>query len=492
MLITKHPELSFTLLLQIALLTIPFVLAIAMMLNDADRVISWRGFLLTSSIAVLLALLLQYVEKTAAFSLAATLSVYLLIFAFPRLIQLAAVPTSTSLVKNMHINELMCDNALTYLAFGTVAIALGLIVGDRVKGNPLVISPDFKFSHLILTFLLVSANAIYWQLGMGGTVLLTNPSLLAEEPLTAIMSQLFGQHEAMIFLLTSIILYKKPSWIIFVVLMTYAGVTVILGSRGAAVAILLMAASILAWRGSMEHYKVKISSVLAFFILLGVISALVFPFGTAVRNNYIDQRNAVDIDQRNAVEPAEFTAGYITQVSNRLGAGQDSQILIINVTPQKDLAEKYLNVTYSLKSAVNILLPGTIFEDAKINTAFMPRFIYEGADPRLLTRDYYESRPYTAWGFSFSHFGWYGGLIFLFLVSAALSLVYSFIVAQCKRAWVPILYLYSVALSFFGMSGLDALIVDTVKGLVHAFVLILFIKMISSVALKSRRAAEVK
>ena len=163
---------------------------------------------------------------------------------------------------------------------------------------------------------------------------------------------------------------------------------------------------------------------------------------------------------------------------NRGGANQDSQILILSIPARQDLAEKYLNVNYALKSAVNILVPGIVFDDAKITTAFLPRFIYEGADPKLLTKDYYETRPFTAWGFSFSHFGWSGGLIFLLFASAASTYLYSLLLIWCQGPSLPAIYLYSMIFGFFGMSGLDAFIVDGAKSLVHTFVFIFIVKFI--------------
>jgi hypothetical protein len=161
-------------------------------------------------------------------------------------------------------------------------------------------------------------------------------------------------------------------------------------------------------------------------------------------------------------------------IFDRLGANMDAEILILSRPGDAALIDQYMNIPYAIKSAINIMVPGVIFDDAQINTSFLPRFIYEGTDKAYLTKNYYESRPYTAWGITYAHFGWWGGLAALFLVMFVLAVGYKFLTEKFSNIYISSFYLLVPVFSFFTIMGVDDYIANLQKDLV-AIIFIVFL-----------------
>ncbi len=237
-------------------------------------------------------------------------------------------------------------------------------------------------------------------------------------------------------------------------------------------------------------------------VMMAVLSVVGFSVATKIRNTELPKSNisfdstASDVQRAGRASftfprgdagthgqaPSSINSAPLIApigIMDRLGAYLDSLVVVLNFEGRADLLARYMRPEYSLKSAVNIIVPGVVFDCCTINTTFLPPFVYGGREELLLYRSgYYESTIWTVFGLAQVMFGRLGGLGVLLVCGVVFGAVY---VQLRASRWgvvlMPIFLFYGVYM-FFMMQGLDAFFVDIQKfglsmlvgfGLTYAF-----------------------
>ena len=167
------------------------------------------------------------------------------------------------------------------------------------------------------------------------------------------------------------------------------------------------------------------------------------------------------------------SAGIQNSMLARLYAPTDTAILSVNLPKEPVLEDQLLNIKYSVKSALNILLPGVVFEDAQLNISQGWPFIFKMRDLNLISEKYYyESFVITSFGFFYLLYGWSGIFLYLFM---GMVIVFVYLKITCcpesLRLILTSWYCVSVG-SFIYMMSLDDWIAMTGFGLLQSFVLL--------------------
>jgi len=157
-----------------------------------------------------------------------------------------------------------------------------------------------------------------------------------------------------------------------------------------------------------------------------VISFCVFPFVTYLKHKWFSGEDVsnisayTDLLQTGGDSIRYDTAAFLYPAVNRLkGLASISAVLTI----PDDYFREYLTVTGQLKYMINKLLPlVNPFPDV-INTSRLYNAVIFNY---TLTHVYenYTTSAYTIWGISYVHFGWWGGLAFVFVITFVISAIY--------------------------------------------------------------------
>jgi hypothetical protein len=453
---------------------------------------STESYLLTISSIIAVMLALHYF-RTAAFELTAMYSIFIIIFIYPRLFQLAIFPQHASAYYLFNILSHDINKALVYLNLGSICILMGFYSGGAaplvVRKKP--IKGPRGFYTLVVVLIVFILIQLFLQLQLDISILKSTATEIADKPIPVIVSQLANVQMTFLLLVVALALMKFSKIGLTIACLIFAIYSTIVGSRSAGLYILLTSATVLiAYKG---NFNLKVRQYLEFALLIIVVSFLSFKVATYLRSEMILVREEPSSTQlAKAAAPAPATQSTpadsnplmayfntpsmsgLYPIFDRLGANMDAEILILSRPGDAALIDQYMNIPYAIKSAINIMVPGVIFDDAQINTSFLPRFIYEGTDKAYLTKNYYESRPYTAWGITYAHFGWWGGLAALFLVMFVLAVGYKFLTEKFSNIYISSFYLLVPVFSFFTIMGVDDYIANLQKDLV-AIIFIVFL-----------------
>jgi hypothetical protein len=147
---------------------------------------------------------------------------------------------------------------------------------------------------------------------------------------------------------------------------------------------------------------------------------------------------------------------FFYTVANRFGV-VDYEILVLTQEPDFQAKKRFINLPYITKSIVNALVPGEPYQDATLSTSRLVTVLYRGFTEEYVKTHGYFSEYYTPWGIFFLLFGWWGGLAGLFVSGFLIHGLYIFIVRYSGKFSLHLgsLYLLTVPLLFYGNSGID-------------------------------------
>lgn len=227
------------------------------------------------------------------------------------------------------------------------------------------------------------------------------------------------------------------------------------GSRQAFLTLLVLCLAI-----SLDRFGDFKISRRAFVIVFlgGIASVMAYPVATTIREywNYSERGGhylswaefkAAEEEMGNAVR----TSGLPFLIGSRLN-GLDP-IAVIAAGHSTDKA-RYVSVKNDIESFINIVVPGTPFPEARERSkTFL--IVYRGY-PKEYLDQFYVTSMWTLWGDSYALFGFYGGLVWMFVLSAGVTMAFSIVSRRARptSGYFRLLFLnmiYYLTLSF----GLD-------------------------------------
>ena len=322
--------------------------------------------------------------------------------------------------------------ALLYLLVGTVVIGLGFVFGSNLTSSRVIAppDPDEYSSRLLRRCAVIAIISVVIQLI--GILFFDygNMSSLLAPRWHAMLTILWNNDAALIIaIVVTGECWKASTKTDKRLMIAYYGIyilsSLISGARIALLRPLYWGLSyLLVRRGDIQINSRQIVRI-ALLLLIATIG--IYPLGTAFKNAWNVHGGEMSLTPSMVWELAT-TVGYGYEIGDighhflfRL-AGLDTVMIVLNRTGP--VAREYLTFDRVIKVTVNQFTPGfDPFPEARISTARIFGAIYA---VRLLEQvtDRYQSYLWTLWGISYAHFGWAGGLVFMFVVSFLLSAIY--------------------------------------------------------------------
>jgi len=371
--------------------------------------------------------------------------------------------------------------AIGYIFTGTLLLMLGFFMATKLFGEN--ISPTACVDHstacytprsLLITMVVFAGVHLYLTVWLGNSVF-SNVLFALDHKALGVLTMLV--HPGTVFLLGLVSLFiasksgRKVSWCFIAMLFILVVSSALDGSRSVPMALIQYV--LVALIAVFGNYRTVPARYAGFFVMISVTIVVAWPLASAIRDSAIQERNQVHSFQEEQHGTIVSSIGHYDKINITLAAGRvvnrlvdlDYAIVPIVVEGDSELLSKYMTVLYAVKSAINILVPGEVFEGVEVNTAFLWPFIYGERDTTLLKdKRYYETLPWTVWGLAHVMFGGMGGLVALFFIGFALQGVF-ILLGYIGGRYSP--YLLTVwlvlAFSFFGNMGLDDWLM-TVKG----------------------------
>lgn len=260
---------------------------------------------------------------------------------------------------------------------------------------------------------------------------------------------------------------KEVKVLVYLYLLLYLVFTLTGGSRSGIVNLIIYGFAFYADR--IKDDQIRISTLV--LGLGGSIAAIFsYPIATAIRissdsGRRLDWNSIWNIYSQKNIELA---LGFIMKRVSMLDIGYALHYSLY--IPDK--VAPYFKANYTLKSAINLVLPGSLYDNYLSSCAYL-RVIMFDVSPTLIAREW---TSYSAWIFDFGYlyFGRYALLItsFLMIVIFKISDYSSNRIRRFSFYSLALSYLYFNSILFFGIDY-------AIKILIHAFIACFGLKIIS-------------
>lgn len=396
------------------------------------------------------------------------LSVYILMFYTAQFFLYIVAPEKAKLSYIPFLYPEAVSHAITYVLLGTLAAGLGFITGGRIasskkrkikKPKLLPFSPKKTLFLLFVSAGITSVCVFIYRF--------MNVNLIRPK---SIGGSIFGfltffLNDAIMILIVFLVYMQKWKFIrpnlkklmiagiSAVVLLNFTG-----GSRGALVRpMLYLFFALFAIMGD-----IKVSKKLLLTIVLAIgISFAAFPFITFIKNAWFSGVNVTDLSSFKEEFSTDYirleydTLNFIYRVANRLD-GVGSLTAVLTIPPA--YFREFLTFEDQVKLLINKLLPfANPFPGVIPSSRLYRVIIFDFSFDEILST--YNTNAYTLWGLSYAYFGWWGGLLAVYVMAFLLSVLYQRAAGSPSiyniflRGWV-ILIIYGWLRAF----GFDVLI----------------------------------
>lgn len=446
---------------------------------------------------LLLAVLVKSDETL--FPMFALLTTFFLLFIFTRVLSFLYIPERAHFPLSINLSAQQMNSGYAYIALGTAALCAGFFLAYMVFKNFLrkrsaggIPVKVYRLSHLALIFAVICAVQLYVVVWIGDSVLgdmyygVTNKFVGG-------ISVLFCSVQALLVVVISTLASRKESRGGAIALLLFIGVfvsvSVMLGSRAGG--ILVGQTVLVAMLVLYENFRERLRNYMIFLLAIAVLSVISFPIATAVRTVMLAERESFAATNDTHPKHHEFVMNEelggqpkmpgVSEAAggsmlSRLGAAFDTAVITASLDADQEMLSRTMNLSYALKSAVNIMVPGVVFAEAQVNTALLWPFIYKLRDSHLLKPGYYESFLWTPWGLAYSMFGWGAGLFALLMAGFILQAVYMATAGGLRGSgWQPYFSAWILlgTFSFYSSMGLDDWLVGLQRSL-FSLILVLF------------------
>lgn len=448
------------------------------------------------SVALMLVLLVGLIKMPeSGFPLTLLLGFHLSVFCIPRLYGYLMVPDSISLPYPIGLLIAEINTTVLFITIGTAVMLAGIFLGDllwqkRLKYWLPAPKDEESFAYALPAYLFVFLailifgilTLIHLDLRVGGA----GPRRF--HTLIMAVRTLIGSDAAFFFGFCSffLIAFKRPKayYYLFVLVFMYSAYLTFIGSKGATFRISQILLIIHVVRFGSQ--SIKIWKLAGIALLLTSVGPLLFSIGNNIKLMHVLKTNSYALakahsnpqpkESRNRQIYTEFVNQHRPEANaarlyfekhiepkfeskmiilNRLGELDYTIFALTKVLDEKERT-RIFSLNYLWRSIANILLPGDPFKDADLRTERYPPLLYSSWAIGSV-REYFNTEPFTAWGISYLYFGKLGGLIFLFIVSLLMNVIF-----QALRQSFPFgRYQYSSLFAwggftcFLGSFGLD-------------------------------------
>jgi len=163
--------------------------------------------------------------------------------------------------------------------------------------------------------------------------------------------------------------------------------------------------------------------------------------------------SALGTGARSELSPYSL-ASFVTSINRLNGLAPVTAILTFPVSQFRE----FMTMSNVAKLIINKLLPGfNPFPEAIASARMFRVLIHNYSISSMLST--YQTNTYSLWGISYAYFGWWGGLLSIFIMSFALGVGYQYLGRTGSRlrllykAWV-LIFVYTWLKNF----GFDSLI----------------------------------
>ena len=264
----------------------------------------------------------------------------------------------------------------------------------------------------------------------------------------------------------------KVKVLVYFYLLFYIVFTLTGGSRSGIVNIIIYGFAFYAER--ISNARIKISTFL--LGLGGGFAALIsYPIATAIRisGDSGTRLNWESVLNTYSYNNVELALGFIMKRVSMLDIGYALHYSLY--IPDK--VAPYFNADYTLKSTINLVFPGSLYENYLSSCAYL-RVIMFDVSPTLIRREW---TSYSAWIYDFGHL--YFGTYTLFITSILMIVLFRITNYMSHRIKglsfysLAFLYLFFNSILFFGIDY-------SFKILIHSFIAGLGLKTISMLTLR--------
>ncbi len=266
-------------------------------------------------------------------------------------------------------------------------------------------------------------------------------------------------------------------FLIILIAILYILLSILLGSRSGPITLLYM---IIGTKLLCDgDFKLSIKKYLLFLIGFIFISIISFKIGTDLRNDimsdnpiYAQAQKIEAFQKAELIKKAEEANKKILKDNRnknfnikldegaeklliRLFHPFDLSILGVVLDRDNEYQKKYMNMQYMFKSAINNVVPGTIFVDANLNTALIWPFLFKIRDKEILNDlNYYETFAWGFWSVFNVMYGPYLGLFVIFIVGTLWGLMFYKILAIKDKEILASYFLF-ISFPFIFLAGID-------------------------------------
>ena len=445
-------------------------------------------------------------SKRALFIFGSVISVISYIFIFPRVLINLVLPNSIQYPWYQIIGVTNFNNSYLYIVTSVLFILIGVYVSSAfIKKSAQGKIYSFENlqkktdHHIFYTSCIFFIIVVVVNLGFNYSIY-NFEQKIRNDRILAIITFLFSASLAAncgIFYLKRISgSFKNANFYILIISTIYLLVCILLGSRSGPITLVYM---LITTKIIIDgNFKITIKKYIIYFNGFIFISLLSFYVGTEFRNSIMGenpvyaqaQKNEAEQKLQEALNEGKFikkNEGKLNyhfddgteKILTRLFFPFDLSILGIVLERDDDYQKKFMNMQYMIKSGINIVVPGVIFEEAKLNTALLWPFLYKIRDKEVLNNpNYYETFGWGLWSVLYVMYGLYSSLIIIFILGIIWGLLY-YKISSLKNKEIFISYFVFILFPLFFMAGIDDYLSWSLQIFISLFVYILIKKIIS-------------
>lgn len=423
----------------LALVTGILILGPTMLFDGRTALLSLAlGTLLLGSLAI---------ARGTLFAQVAMLAFFFSIFVFPRIIEYLFLPELVRFPFGEGTDSTAINRGLAYVLLGTGGIVAGFFSAERVVRRSRVFLKEsgegpideFPVGAILPVFVLVLAIDFYIRVWLGIGIF---GKLQAEtgNTLVQLVLGLFGIDMVFFGAFMALAVGKNANRIRWMVVLVaiYIFFLSLGGSRGGGLRVLSMSLAILV--ASRGNFRSRWYHYLVVLVSIGLMSLALFPVATQIRTD-LQLRNLRVAQEGNGAKVGWLFEGVrwgeqqgdgvtlyrkpvmlLAAVANRL-AVVDYSVLMLTEDGNPETRAKFMNLMYAVKSIANFFVPGSAYPEAELSTSRAVAVIYRNISGVGHLSGYF-SEYWTAWGLSYVLFGWWGGLVALFVAGFAFHALY--------------------------------------------------------------------
>lgn len=442
-------------------------IAIASAVGD-DEIIDLRALVAALLLAQVLVVSLLFARRSRP--LQVLLAVLVAVLFLTRSFVFAIWPAAIPAFAQQEMTASAVSRALGFLFWGTLAAAVGGMIGARLLRGRTTAAAPFRCPPAAVVMLGAVSVGLFWI----GVFAFSTGDFAREKEFGLFGYFLRFLSTDVAVLLTLVAagemwrnLTRRMRLLFALILLLYVLGSFLGGARGSFINVFVFW---LLYRLAKEGDFRASRRFLATSATAVILTALfVFPMATAIRAVWTAGGGARSVRQlpaliQDALLRPEISSQNVSAFAFRIGA-LDIVVPIIN---DAAAPRPYLSATHTAYYVLNGLLPGVPFPEV-LSQGNLYTVIYRGISEAQAWESYH-SEVWTAWGIAYAFYGYGGGVAAMFGGSLLLALVYQAVTRSSSRFSIPLRVVTLFLIWNLGLtSGIDTWLLSSASTLL-AFV----------------------